>query len=73
MRARKDIRRQIQRIPEAAVRLFAAPLTFDAGALVLSSGFQPVIDRAVLATQWATRRSKFAEACAPGSAAGAQE
>ena len=29
-------------------RLFADPLKFDAGALVLPSGFKPVIDRAVL-------------------------
>jgi hypothetical protein len=41
------------------VRLFATPLTFDAGALVLSPGFHPVIDRAVLAAH-ETAREGFA-------------
>jgi hypothetical protein len=45
------------------VRLFAEPLQFSAGELVLSAGFRPLIDRDVLAAH-ETARERFALAMA---------
>ena len=42
-----------------SVRLFAEPLQFSAGELVLSPGFRPLIDRDVLAAH-ETARERFA-------------
>ena len=42
--------RRIQRILETEARLFAEPLRFAAGELVLAAGYTPTIDADVLAT-----------------------